>query len=557
MIKARALDLDFFATRFAGKHAKLAYSHMHREFFANDRKHIDDYMKAAIGCEPFKGAFDYSELLSTALNAVRGWQEVYAAPRGNAKSTIKTRIEVMRDVVYELEPFIVIFSNTGGQAEGRVWEIMRELSIGGNKDIEKYFGKISGEYTKRDKRVWSRSHFITCTGVRVMAASMMSESRGIADGENRPTKVVYDDLENNEHVHSPVQREKANDWFTKVPLKLGGPNMKCNHSLAGTIIHRNSLLANLLKNPGWKGKKYQAIRQWPSNQTLWNECQQVFIDLDNANRKEDARAFYEANKAAMDEGAEVLWHAGEPLYDLMVMLWTDGAASFNSEKQNDPRDPSKQILSLSEHNWFKLKQNRFGAWEIHRPDERIVNLTDCSVVGWLDPAMAKEKATDPDYASIVVLAIDSHGYGYVLDVWMKQVIPSKYLPQIPQFHKKYWFDNFGIEDNGFQELLRDPLDRICRQLYEDEKQAGYRGKPYWNVPVRGYTQTSNKVQRIQKLEAPITNGWLLFNENLPKDFIEQIETFPTASHDDGPDALEGAWTLGTQRSYTPAGGNYR
>lgn len=540
-----------------GKHAKLAYSRMHRDFFENDRRHIDDYMNAAIAVEPFRDNYNYPELLAASLNAVRDWKEVYAAPRGNAKSTIKTRAEVTRDIVFQLEPFIVIFSNTGGQAEGRVWEIMRELSIGGNKDIESYFGKISGEYTKRDKRVWSRGHFITCTGIRVMAASMMSESRGIADGENRPTKVVYDDLENNEHVHSPVQREKANDWFTKVPLKLGGPNMKCNHSLAGTIIHRDSLLANLLKNPGWKGTKYQAIRKWPVNQDLWNECQALFIDLDNPNRKDDAKAFYESNRAKMDEGSEVLWPAGEPLFDLMCMLWTDGAASFNSEKQNDPRDPGKQILTLTKHNWFKLRQNRFGAYEIHRPDGRIVNLSDCSIVGWLDPAMAKEKASDPDFASIVTLAVDNHGYGYVLHVWMKQAIPSVYLPQIPQIHKRFQYDNFGIEDNGFQELLKDPLHRICEAIYEDERKSKYNGFAYWNVPVKGYTQTSNKVQRIQKLEAPITNGWLLFNEDLPKDFIEQLETFPTAGHDDGPDALEGAWTLGTQRNYIPAGGNFR
>lgn len=557
MIKARALDLDFFSAFFMNHHCVLAFSKMHRQFFEDDRKHIDALLAAEVEAESFRDNSDYPNIRRELVNAARGYKEVDAAPRGNAKSTLKTRIRVIRDVCYQLERFIVVFSNTGGQAEGRVWEIMRELSKGKNPKIERHFGQVSGEYAPYKQRLWTRAHFITNTGIRVMAASMMSESRGIADGENRPTLVIFDDLENNEHVMSPVQRAKAADWFTKVPLKLGGPNTPCNFSFAGTVLHADSLLAQLLKNPGWRGRKFQSIITWPTNQTLWDECKAIWADRTREDREGDARAFYEANKAAMDEGSEVLWNAGEPLYALMVMLWTDGEAAFYSEKQNEPRDPSKQVLKIKPSNFYQLKQNALGRYEIHRLDGRVVPLQECSIVGWLDPAAPKTTSVDPDFAAIVALAVDRFGYGYVLDVWMRQVQASVFVRQLIEMHKRWHFDSFGFEDNGFQELIREPLRRYCEEEYNAAKKANYTGFPYWDFPARGFTQTGNKVERVSKLEAPFQNDWLLVREGLQQEFIDQITGFPTASHDDGPDALEAAWTLGVQKHYTPQGANFR
>ncbi|CAH8721933.1 hypothetical protein WDD9_006537 [Paenibacillus melissococcoides] len=50
-------------------------------------------------------------------------------------------------------------------------------------------------------------------------------------------------------------------------------------------------------------------------------------------RQEDARAFYEDNKADMLEGTEVLWEEKLSYYDLMVIKISEGEASFNSEIQ--------------------------------------------------------------------------------------------------------------------------------------------------------------------------------------------------------------------------------
>lgn len=511
-----------------GEHAVLPFSTMHFEFFADDRKHIDALMDALIEIEDL--GLD-SVAARRRINRTRGWKEANAAPRGNAKSTIKTRVEALRDICYQLEPFIVVYSNKGDQSEGRTWEILRELDT--NQRIIEHFGELRG------KIKWTRELFITCTGVRVQASSMMSESRGIADGPNRPTKVIFDDLENNEHVLSPVQRAKAMDWFTKVPLKLGGPNTPTNFSLAGTVLHEESILSLALKNPGWRGKKYKSMVKWPERMDLWDECKALFTDLENEDRYATAEAFYFENQEAMDEGAEVLWPEGEPLFTLMTMLWTDGPASFNSEKQNEPRDPSKQVFHVPDSSYFEMEQDEEACWVIVRSDGRRVLLSDCTTYAWLDPANPKPKSTDSDYAAICCVAQDDKGYVYVFDMFIEQCTANKFLRRLIEMHFKWQFDFVGIEDNGFQSLLKDLLARLILEYQAEDPDNAH----LYEVPVRGVTQTKNKVERIAKMEGPIVNGWMLYRRALPAVFWDQMDTFPTGTHDDGPDANEGAYSL--------------
>ena len=56
-----------------------------------------------------------------------------------------------------------------------------------------------------------------------------------------------------------------------------------------------------------------------------------------------------------------------------------------------------------------------------------------------------------------------------------------------------------------------------------------------------HEQHQNKEDRIATLEPAIANGWLAFNErDLPGEFWKQFRQFPTADHNDAPDAVQGA-----------------
>ena len=56
-----------------------------------------------------------------------------------------------------------------------------------------------------------------------------------------------------------------------------------------------------------------------------------------------------------------------------------------------------------------------------------------------------------------------------------------------------------------------------------------------------HKQHQNKEDRIETLEPAIANGWLAFNErDLPPEFWTQFRQFPSADHNDAPDAVQGA-----------------
>ena len=56
-----------------------------------------------------------------------------------------------------------------------------------------------------------------------------------------------------------------------------------------------------------------------------------------------------------------------------------------------------------------------------------------------------------------------------------------------------------------------------------------------------HKQHQNKEDRIETLEPAIANGWLAFNQrDLPPEFWTQFRQFPSADHNDAPDAVKGA-----------------
>ena len=65
-----------------------------------------------------------------------------------------------------------------------------------------------------------------------------------------------------------------------------------------------------------------------------------------------------------------------------------------------------------------------------------------------------------------------------------------------------------------------------------------------NMALQGYTSRDNKEDRILSLAPRIGLGWVEWDKSLPALLLDQLQQFPTGSHDDGPDAVERAiWLL--------------
>lgn len=225
-------------------------------------------------------------------------------------------------------------------------------------------------------------------------------------------------------------------------------------------------------------------------------------------------------------------YAEEPYEYLMRLKVDEVIASFQSEKQNDPFDPERQLFNLSQLKRFRVIQEN-GQWHAFQWLDASNKYVYCSdivdIVAFHDPALGKKagQVSEPDFAAIVILAKDKDGYLYCLDAYIEKDVPSKQIQRAFKLFDTWKFNKLYLEDNHFQSLMKGMYADVNNQRAKNQ------------MRIKGVHQHENKYKRISTLEPEITNGYLLFAENVNPRLLEQLTLFPT-SYDDGPDALQGA-----------------
>ncbi len=448
------------------------------------------------------------------INAHDGSHTAVAAPRGHAKSTNLTFKDDLHAVVYTYKHYIIILSDTRDQATGFLEAIKEELEE--NEALREDFGDLRGE-------VWREDVIITKTKIKVQAKGAGQKVRGLKHKNWRPDLIVLDDIENDENVRTPEQRQKLLSWFDKAVSKCG--DSYTDFVYIGTVLHYDSLLVKVMKRAAYRSVKYQAVLSF-STSPLWDEWEVILTELDNPDRAEGALAFFKDHEAEMLEGTKVLWPEKLSYYQLMFMRVDEGEAAFNSEEQNEPINPEDCLFN---EEWF----------DEYNPHDIDFSSKDYEFYGFVDPSLGKSKKSD--YSAIQTLALHKPtSYMYDVDSDIERRHPDSIINDVLEkavwikktYNKKYV--KFGCEVNQFQWFLKEQLAKEAarRRIY---------------LPLVEITQTSDKTLRIQTLQPDIKNKYIKFHPK-SKRLREQLKYFPMADHDDGPDALEGCRTLA-------AGGN--
>lgn len=215
------------------------------------------------------------------------------APRGSAKSTYASLAFPLRQALVYREPFVVLCSDTSGQARDFLRQIKREVET--NELLRATYPEEC-----RPGRVWRDDRLTLASGTEVLALGTGGKIRGRKSaGNRRPTLVLLDDLQNKDHIQSPLRRERSWEWLTKDMLAAGEPGTR--FVCVGTPLHRECIVSRLRSAPGWTSRVYRAIRRWPQRMDLWAQWQDLLHDYDDPEREQKAREFYEANRRAMDE----------------------------------------------------------------------------------------------------------------------------------------------------------------------------------------------------------------------------------------------------------------
>jgi hypothetical protein len=260
----------------------------------------------------------------------RGTRLNVLGPRGGAKSTIGTLALPLRAAVECSESFIWIVSDTKHQACAHLENIKAELLD--NRQLAKDFPDAVGRGL-----VWRGNSIVLRSGVTIEAFGTGQRIRGRRHRQYRPTLIVCDDLQNDGHIRSALQREHSREWFHGALLKAG--TARTNVVNLATALHRDALAMQLHRTPGWTSRLFKAIVRWPEHTSLWQQWEAILTDLSKPRYKTAAREFYDEHRQAMDSGTILLWPEVEDLYTLMCMRVEGGRTAFEREKQNSPINP--------------------------------------------------------------------------------------------------------------------------------------------------------------------------------------------------------------------------
>ncbi len=441
------------------------------------------------------------EMLPRALQTKEGVRELLKAPRGSAKSTYISQLFPLYCVMLCKKHYIVLVMDAFEQAAVMLEAIKAELEF--NPRLLFDFPEQTGQ-----GREWASGKIITANHIKIEGFGTGKKIRGRRHGPFRPDLAILDDVENDENVESKKQRDKLEKWISKAVLKLGPTDGSMDVFYAGTVIHNDAVINRIAKKKGWNVTEYQAILKWPDRMDLWEQWEELYL-----NNEDDAdMRFYAKNKAEMNKGAKVNWPAMHSLLYLMMERAGDHE-SFESEYQNKPISKGNPFQDIT---WWVQKKR------------------DWVYFGALDPSLGR-KGSNGDPSAILIGGFDrEEGILDVVEASIRRRLPSVIIEDVIAMQREYQCQLWFVENIQFQEFLR-------TQIMAEAAKA----KPPIALPCMPVTPHTDKKLRIERLQAPMKASLIRLHKSQTT-LIDQLQQWPTADHDDGPDCLEMLWTHALQ-----------
>ena len=268
------------------------------------------------------------------------------APRDHAKSTGFTFDYILTEALFRASDYIILIGSTEDKAAEQLSNISDELH--NNEDLREEFGIVGFDVDGKTEII------VVCADgwkFRILARGAEQKIRGAMWKGKRPNLIVCDDMEDDEQVESKDRRNKFRRWFFRAAKQALSKSGKIR--VHGTILHEDSLLSRLRKNPEWK-----------------------FL-------------FFKAH-TSFDDFSNILWPERWTEEDLRARqreFVADGdAAGYSQEFLNDPQDNNEAFLRRD--NFLPMKVDDYdrpkkiaAGWDFAVSREDLSNRTSCTVGG--------------------------------------------------------------------------------------------------------------------------------------------------------------------------------
>lgn len=295
-----------------------------------------------------------------------------AAPRNHAKSTALTHDYILANVCFGIEDYVILVGSSEEMAIEHLGDIASELRE--NDELIRDFHIKGFIQEQKTDIIVERTDG---TQFRILARGAEQKIRGRKWNGKRPGLIVGDDLEDDEQVENRERRKKFSRWFfraCKQALRDGG-----RIRVHGTILHVDSLLARLVKQPSWNSKVYKAHKSFSDfSGILWREkfpesrlraIQKEFVDEGDSSGysqeylndpRDDANAYLRKEQfLAMSHS-----RGEDEIDDYSSWKRYYIGADWAVSKEDNANKTSFTVAGLDIDNYLNYVDQRDGRWEI-------------------------------------------------------------------------------------------------------------------------------------------------------------------------------------------------
>lgn len=351
-----------------------------------------------------------------------------AAPRKHSKTTAFTHDFVLATVLFRWQEFVLLLGSTEALATINLRNIAYELSV--NEDLKRDFAVKSFIVDQQTDLI------VECLDgyqFRIMARGAGQAIRGLMWHGKRPGLINVDDIEDDELVSNRDRRAEFKSWFYEAvmpALRLGGVIR-----VHGTVMHDDSLLSHLLKDPSWEHRTYRAHQSYSEfTDILWPE-----------------------------RFTEAFWRREQRTYE------TAGRSdSYSKEYLNDPRDTSEAYLKVEQ--FLPMQDEDRQSWKLY-------------AVG-VDFAISKE--SHANRTSLTVGGKDLENLIHVVDErvgrWDAFEIVEEMFSVFDAWHPSHFFVEGGAIWKALEPLINAEMSRRDKwlpiEIITPIRDKASRGRPF-------------------------------------------------------------------------------
>ena len=413
---------------------------------------------------------------------------VIAAPRGFAKSTIVNFDYVFHSVIFKKKRFIVIISNPYKKGASFLDAIKKEL--GENDDLKNSYPGIRITRDAEGDSIFTHPDGfetrILCKGV-----DQIGSIRGLKFKFSRPDLIICDDIEDDELVKNPERRTELQKNYDEAVVPAGEYG-KTQYVFIGTVMHDDSQLAKMLasdKYTEYKKLIFRALNE--KNESIWAE-----------------------NMSAED----------------LIALSKEKPTVFAKEFQNDPASGSNVRFDKKDFRYWRREDHRYLLFDDNNSIISTGKFTDCRAAIACDLAWKEKRSSDSTVIMPGILTPDN----YILlenYVEKKGMRPDEFIEQVHVMVDRLQTLTGSTVPVGFEKAM---LEQVTQWFFRRDMKV--RNK---YILTKELLWDADKETRIEIRLAPRYAQHVIFHKQGMGDLEHQLLRFPSATHDDLVDSLQG------------------